>query len=56
LSYYNISRKCSVCQGCGACDYEHEIELGIISGDYNPIIGELIFIDADNDKEAEDNK
>jgi len=43
MSYKNISRKCSVCQGCGACDYEYEIEeLGEISGDYNPFMASLM--------------
>jgi len=42
MSYWNIPRKCSVCQGCGACDYEHELELGEISGDYNPTMASLM--------------
>jgi len=43
MSYKNISRKCSVCQGCGACDYEYEVEeLGEISGDYNPLMALLM--------------
>lgn len=32
-----------MCQGCGACDYEHEVEeLGVVSGDYNPMMAELM--------------
>jgi len=43
MSYKNIPRKCSVCQCCGACDYEYEVEeLGEISGDYNPMIASLM--------------
>lgn len=37
MSYPNINRKCSVCQCCGICDYEHEIEIGKVSGDYQPM-------------------
>jgi hypothetical protein len=43
MSYKNIPRKCSVCQGCGACDYEYEVEeLREISGDYNPFFASLM--------------
>jgi hypothetical protein len=42
MSYKGITRKCSVCQGCGACDYEHELELGEISGDYNPMMAAMM--------------
>ena len=42
MSYRNIHRKCSVCQCCGACDYEHELELGEISGDFNPMAASLM--------------
>ena len=47
MSYPNIPRKCSVCQCCGACDYEYEIENNCISGDYNPAFAGLMFRDAD---------
>jgi len=42
MSYKNIPRKCSVCQCCGTCDYEYELELGEISGDYNPMMASLM--------------
>lgn len=42
MSYMNITRKCSVCQGCGSCDYEHELELGEISGDFDPVIASMM--------------
>jgi len=42
MSYKGITRNCSVCQGCGACDYAHELEIGDISGDYNPMMASLM--------------
>lgn len=43
MSYPNIVRKCSVCEGCGSCDYEYEVEyLGEISGDYSPLPHEFL--------------
>lgn len=47
MSYWGIHRKCSVCQCCGMCDYEHELEIGDISGDYNPVAASLLYRDAD---------
>lgn len=49
MSYSNIVRKCSVCQCCGACDYEHELENNCVSGDYNPVLAALMLKqDGDN--------
>lgn len=42
MSYPGIVRKCSVCQCCGMCDWEHEAEAGDFSGDYNPVAASLM--------------
>lgn len=64
MTYKNIHRKCSVCQCCGACDYEHEVEeLGEISGEYSPMMARLmkkttkkqLILDLVNVKESDDN-
>lgn len=53
MSYANIVRKCSVCEGCGSCDYEYEVEyLGKISGEYSPVPHAFLFDDSYETKEA----
>ena len=50
MSYPNIQRKCSVCQCCGMCDYEYEIENDCLSGDYDPMMASLMKKDSDKIK------
>ena len=54
MSYLDIVRKCSVCENCGACDYEYETETGEFSGDYGPLPDAIIRQARERDRENRD--